>query len=162
MRWSHGSFCQERALQTAEHSEGVWRGEGLIAIVLHSAIAPFQKIAVSLMESSHRSESIHVFALLSRVGNADRCRFFPSSMSSSLTPVKNSVKKGYGPHNQGFSLHLTSLLFISDCWLSLLLINWDDRKSPGFITTEGWRGEVWYQEGPRRIGGASIIEWYQV
>ena len=27
-----------------------------------------------------------------------------------------------------------------------------ERKSPGF-TTEGYMGEVWYQEGPRRIGG---------
>ena len=52
MRWSHGSFCQERALQTAERSEGVWRREGSIAILLHSAIAPFSQIAVSLMESS--------------------------------------------------------------------------------------------------------------
>ena len=82
-------------------------------------------------------------------------------MSSSLTPVQNSVKKAYGPHNQGIRLHLTSLLFITDCWRSILLINWDERKSPRVIATGGYTGEVWYQEGRAEMA-VSKSEWYQV
>jgi hypothetical protein len=35
-------------------------------------------------------------------------------MSSSLTLVQNSVEKAYGPHNQGFMVMGTSLLFITE------------------------------------------------
>ena len=35
------------------------------------------------------------------------------------------------------------------------------KKSPGFITTEGCMGELWYQGCPPRIGRPSKSEWYQ-
>ena len=119
-----------KALQTAERSEGCLEWRGLIAILPHSAFAPFGPIAVSLMESSPCSDPITGFAMLRRVGNADRCRIFPSSRSSSLTSIKNSVIKGYGPHNQGFRWHLTSLLFISEMLRFLSFSSTGRKKKP--------------------------------